>query len=197
MSVADSLFDNLVQTDECTAADEQDIARVDFDKFLVGMFPPTVRREPADRPLDNLEECLLHAFSRDIPRQGHILGLGGEFVTLVDPDDRPLRPLHIIPRTVVGISNNVLHILANVASFGQSRRVRDGKGNIQHLRDGLGEQGLATAGRTNHQHVGLLNFHVSQFLEVILGQTVSLGVVAVLRCETAVVVVHRDSNGLL
>jgi hypothetical protein len=59
----ETLADDLVDTDERAAADEQDVARVDLDVLLLGMLAATLRRDVADRALEHLEQRLLHAFA--------------------------------------------------------------------------------------------------------------------------------------
>ena len=66
---------------------------------------------------------------------------------------------------VIGVLNqaqqDVFHILADVARLGEAGRVRDGKGHVQDLRQRLGEEGLAAAGRADHDDVALLQLHVA------------------------------------
>ena len=63
---AESLADDLVEADERPAADEQDVARVDLEVLLLGVFPPPLRGDVRDRPLEQLEQGLLHPLARDV-----------------------------------------------------------------------------------------------------------------------------------
>src|SRR5436190_21936942 len=58
--LADPLGDDLVEVGEGTAADEQDVRRVDREELLVWMLPATLRRHGGDRPFQDLQERLLY-----------------------------------------------------------------------------------------------------------------------------------------
>src|SRR4030065_808281 len=49
--LADALFDDRVQAHKSSAADEQDIRRINLDELLVGMLPAALRRGARRRPL--------------------------------------------------------------------------------------------------------------------------------------------------
>jgi len=73
------------------------------------------------------------------------------------------------------LQDDVFHVLADIAGFGQGRRVGHGKGHIEDTGQRLRQQRLAAAGRANQQDVGFGQFHV-----VVLGAVV----------EALVVIVH-------
>ena len=61
--LAETRLDDLLDAVERTAADEQDVRRVDGDELLMRMLAAPLRRYRSRRPLKNLEECLLDALA--------------------------------------------------------------------------------------------------------------------------------------
>ena len=53
--IAESPLDHFVQIDKSAAANEQDVAGVDTDVFLLRMFAPSLRRHSADGAFQDLE----------------------------------------------------------------------------------------------------------------------------------------------
>src|SRR5208283_4747033 len=82
------------------AADEQDVGRVDLQKFLLGMFAPALRRNACDRAFHDLKQRLLHALARHVAGDRGIIGLAADLVDLVDVDNAALRPLDVIVRSL-------------------------------------------------------------------------------------------------
>src|SRR5439155_19276864 len=64
-----------------------------------------------------------------------------------------LRPSSVASSRLQQLEDDVLHILANVASLSQGGRVHDREGHIEHPRQGLCEQRLARAGRPDQHDV--------------------------------------------
>src|SRR5208282_5297294 len=73
--LADSAGDDLVETHESSATNEQDVRGVDRREFLVRMLAPALRRDVGDRAFQNLQQRLLHAFAGNIARDRRILVL--------------------------------------------------------------------------------------------------------------------------
>ena len=103
---------------------------------------------------------LLHAFAGDIARDGDVLGLAGDLVDLVDVNDAALGALHVVIGVLQQAQDDVLDVLAHVAGLGQRGGVGDGERHVQDLRQRAGQQGLARAGRADHQDVALLDLDV-------------------------------------
>src|SRR6266849_5122944 len=59
--------DDLLQAVERSAADEQDVGGVHLHEILVGMLAAALRRHRRDRPLDQLQQRLLHALAGNVP----------------------------------------------------------------------------------------------------------------------------------
>src|SRR3989304_3515092 len=75
---------------EAPAADEEDVLRVDLDVLLLRVLAAALRRHAGDRPLEDLEQRLLHALARDVARDARVLALPRDLVDLVEVDDAAL-----------------------------------------------------------------------------------------------------------
>ena len=113
--------------------------------------------------LDDLQKRLLHALAADVAGDGGVFALAGDLVDLVDVDDTPLGPLHVVVRRLEQIEDDVLHVLAYITSLGQGGGVGDSEGDVEYLGQGLGQQGLAAAGGAYQQDVGFLQLHPAHF----------------------------------
>src|SRR3546814_13336688 len=74
-------------------------------------------------------------------------------VDFVDIDDAALRLFDVVVGGLKQFQDDVLDILADIAGFGQCRRVGHGEGHVAEAGEGLCEQSLAAAGRADAQHV--------------------------------------------
>ena len=146
------------------------------------MLASALRRHRRDRALHQLEQGLLNPLAADVPGDRQVLRLSGDLVDLVNVDDAPLGPLHIVFRRLEKLEYDVLDILPDIAGLGQSRCVRHGERNVEDSGKCLGQQRLAAAGRADQQDVGLGKFDVNRFGDI--GQPL-------------VVVVDRDGENLL
>ena len=70
------------------------------------------------------------------------------------------RLFHVVIRRLEEPEKDVLHVVSHVARLRQGGGVRDGKGHLQELRQGLGKQGLAGTGGAQEQDIALLQLHV-------------------------------------
>ena len=126
------------------------------------MLAPALRRHVARRPLENLEQRLLHAFAGHVTGDRNVLRLAADLVDFVDVDDAALGLLHIVVRRLQQPQDDVLDIFAHVPGLGERRGIRNRKRNIQDLRQGPGEQGLAGAGRADEQDVAFLDIDLAE-----------------------------------
>src|SRR5258708_8040512 len=78
------------------AADEEYIAGVHADVLLLRVLAAALRRHVTNRSLQNLEQRLLHAFSGNVARDGHVLRFARDLVNFVNIDDAPLPPLYVV-----------------------------------------------------------------------------------------------------
>ncbi len=103
----------------------------------------------------DLQQGLLHALARHVAGDRGIVGLAADLVDLVDIDDAALGALDIVVGGLQQLEDDVLDILADIAGFGQGRRVGHGEGHIEDARQRLGQQRLAATGRADQQDVRL------------------------------------------
>src|SRR5690606_13827483 len=175
-------LDDLLQPIEGAAADEEDVPRVDLDVILLRMLPAALRRDGGDGALQDLEQSLLHAFTRDIARDARVLRLAGDLVDLVDVDDPALALGQVEVRGLEQTDQDVLDVFTDVAGLGQHRRVRDRERDLEDARERLGEERLPRTGRPDQQDVRLLERDVVEHT---------------LMVDALVVIVDRDGEGLL
>src|SRR5262249_52596086 len=145
--LADALRNDLVQTRERAAADEEDVRRVDREELLVRVLPPTLRRHRRDRPLEDLQKRLLHALARYVARNRRVVRLARDLVDLVDVDDPGLRLLDVEVGGLNELEEDVLDVLADVAGLGQRGRIGDRERDVEDARECLSEERLAAPGR--------------------------------------------------
>jgi hypothetical protein len=181
----DAAVDLLVEPDESPAHDEQDVGRIDLEELLVRVLATALRRHVRHRPLENLEQRLLHAFARDVARDRRVLVLAADLVDLVDVDDPLLRLLDVAAGRLEQLENDVLDVLADIPGLGQRRGVDDREGDGEKLGEGLREKRLAGAGRADEQDVRLRQ------LDLVLAAR------RLLDLDPLVVVVDRDGELLL
>ena len=141
---------------ERAAADEEDVRRVDREELLVRVLATALRRHRGHRPLEDLEQRLLHALARHVARDRRVVRLARDLVDLVDVDDPGLGLLDVEVRGLDQLEEDVLDVLADVARLGQRRRVGDRERDVEDPRERLREQRLAAAGRAEQEDVRLL-----------------------------------------
>ena len=137
--LVEALLDDGLQPDEGAPADEQDVRRVHLDELLMRVLAPALGRDVGHGPLDELEQGLLHALARDVPRDGGTVALAADLVDLVDVDDAALRPLHVIVGGLHQLEDDVLHVLPDVTRLGQRRRIGNGKRHVEDAGQRLGQ----------------------------------------------------------
>jgi hypothetical protein len=126
---------------------------------------------------------LLHALAGDVTRNRRVLALAGDLVDLVDIDDARFGALDIVVGGLDEFEQDVLDILADVASFCERGGVGYRKGDIQHPCQSLRQKRLATSGRAKEHDVGLGELNIAFLMVADL--------------YPLVVVVDRDGKNLL
>ncbi|GBC78696.1 hypothetical protein HRbin08_02192 [bacterium HR08] len=124
------------------------------------MLAPAKRRQRRHRPLDDLQQRLLHPLARDVARDRGALALARDLINLVNVDDAALGRLEVSVRRHDQPREDVLHILADIAGLGQRRRIRDGERDLEELRQRSRDERLPRPGRTDHEDVALLQFDI-------------------------------------
>ena len=113
------------------------------------MLAPALGRHRSDRSFHDLEQGLLYALAGNVARDRGIVRLAADLVDLVDIDDSALRPLDIVVGRLQQLQDDVFDIFADIAGFGQRRRIGHREGHVDDPRQSLRQQGLAAAGRTD------------------------------------------------
>src|SRR5215469_8081095 len=119
------------------------------------MLAATLGRHVGDRTLENLEQCLLNAFTADIARDGGVFVLLGDLVDFVDIDNALLGLLDITIGCLEQLEDDVFDVFPDVAGLGQRRGIHDGERHIEHAGKRLGQQGFAGARGADQKDVGL------------------------------------------
>ena len=170
----------MLESVKCAAADEQDVRRIDLDKLLLRVLSSALRWYRSDGSLEDLQQRLLNALTGDITGDGDILRLLRDLIDLIDIDDTDLCTLDIIVCRLNQLQEDVLDILADIAGFGERRRICDRERNAEDAGQGLCQVGLTGTGRSDHQDVRLLNVDILDF-----------------RSDALVVVIDRYGQNLL
>src|SRR5215213_3971139 len=158
--ITQSSPDYFFESDESAAANKKNIRGVDREEFLVRVLATTLRRHVRDSPFKDLQQRLLHTFTRHITRDRRVLILTTNLIDLVDVDDALLRAFDVTVRRLQEFENDVLDVFTNVARFSQRRRIDDRERHREHARECLCKQRLARAGRTDQQDVGFLDLDI-------------------------------------
>ncbi|MNN01908.1 hypothetical protein D3C81_1145420 [compost metagenome] len=180
--LADPAFDHLLQTIKRAAANEQNIRRIDLDKFLMRMFTSALRRNGSDRTFQNFQQRLLHAFAGNVAGNRRILRFTRHFIDFVDVNDAAFRFFHIIISSLNQLQEDILDVFADIAGFGQGSRICDRERYIQDFRHRLGKEGFPRTRRTEQQNVTLLQLDILDLA---------------LRVHPLVVVVNRNGQRFL
>src|SRR5438105_5784958 len=94
--LSDPLLNDFIQSDTGAPANKQDFLGIYLDVFLVRVLATSLRRYVAGTALENLQQCLLHAFSGNVSRDGNVISFSTDFVDFVNIDDADLGPFHIV-----------------------------------------------------------------------------------------------------
>ena len=155
-ALTETLADDVIEADERSAADEQDVGRVHLDVLLLGVLAASLRRHIGHGSLEHLEKRLLHAFARDVAGNRDVLRGLADLVDLVDVDDAALRVLQVVVGRLQQLEQQVLDVLADVAGLGEGGGVADRKRHVQNARERLRKERLACAGRADQHDVRLV-----------------------------------------
>src|SRR5262249_14851381 len=152
--------DDLLQTRKRATTDEQNVRGVDLQELLLWVLAAALRRNRGDRPFHDLQQSLLHALTRHVARDRRVVGFARNLIDLVDVDDAALRALDVVVGRLQQLENDVLDVLADIAGFGQRRRIRHRERHVENPRQRLRQQRLARTGWTDEQDVRLCKLDV-------------------------------------
>src|SRR5581483_12319224 len=113
LAAAEARFDDFFEPVERPAADEQDVPGVDLDVLLLRMLAPALRRDARHRPLEDLQQGLLHALARHVARDARVLALPRDLVNLVNVYDPALALGDVEVAGLQQPDENVLDVLAH------------------------------------------------------------------------------------
>lgn len=175
----EAAVDDFIEAGESAAADEEDIAGVDLDHFLIRMLASALRRHVRHGAFQDLQESLLDAFTGDVAGDGDVLGLLGDLVDFIDVDDAALGFLDVIVRGLDEAEEDVLDVITDIAGLCEGGGIGNRKGHIEVAGEGLGKEGLAAAGRPKQDDIGFLQLYA---------------VIFAFEEEAFVVIVHGDGQ---
>ena len=141
-----TLADDLFQSVERAAADEEYVRRVDLDEVLVRVLAAALRWDRCVRPLDQLEERLLNPFARHVARYRRVVALARDLVDR-HVDDPTLRLVDVVVTVLQQLLDHVLDVLSDVTGLGERRGVGDDERHVQEPGECLREQRLARTRR--------------------------------------------------
>ena len=162
--MADPPLHDLVQPDECAAADEQDIGGVHLDERLVRVLASAFGRHVGNGPFEDLQQGLLDAFAGNIARDGNVFAFLGDLVDLIDVNDADLGLFDIEIGGLKQAQDNVFDVFADISGFGQSRGVGNAERHVEHPCQGPGDKGLAGPGGADQQDVAFFDLHIGEIL---------------------------------
>ena len=135
-----TLFDNFFNAIKSTTHDEENIFGIHLNHLLLRMFASTLRRHASNSSFDNLEKGLLHAFTRNITCDRHVLTLLSNLVNFIHVDNATLCALNVKVSSLQEFEEDIFHILTNITSLSKSCCIRNRKRHIQALSQGLGKE---------------------------------------------------------
>src|SRR4029077_18199273 len=91
----DARLDDLLETFERAAADEEDVRRVDLNEVLVRVLAAALRRHVRDGSLKYFQQSLLDTLTGDVAGDRRVVALARDLVDLVDVDDPALGAIEI------------------------------------------------------------------------------------------------------
>ena len=93
---ATALSYNLVQAHKGASTNKQNFVGAHLNVLLMGVLATALRWHVANRPLQNLEQRLLHTFPAHISGNRHVLRLAPDFVDFVNVNNPDLCALHVV-----------------------------------------------------------------------------------------------------
>ncbi len=161
-----ALGDDPLEPGKRAAADEQDVGGIDLQKLLLRVLAPALRGYRGDGAFHDLQKRLLHPLAGDVAGDRRVVGFARDLVDLVDINDAALCPLDIVVGRLQQLEDDVLDILADIAGFGQGRRVGHRERNVDDAGERLRQQRLAGSGWPDQQNVRLGELDIVVFRAV-------------------------------
>ena len=109
-----SRLDDLLESFECTAADKEDIRRINLNKLLMRTLSSALRRNGSYSSLQDFQQCLLYTLAGNISCDRSVFRFSCDFIDLIDVDDSVLSALDIIVCCLNEAEQNVFYVLADI-----------------------------------------------------------------------------------
>ena len=156
-TAADSFFNTV----KGTAANKENIRRVNLQHFLMRMLAAALRRHIGFRSFQDFQQCLLYAFAGNVSRNGRIFRLPGDFIDFINVNNAPFRSGNIEIRRLDQFEEAVFHVFTDITGFCKTGRIGNRKGNIQKSGQSLREKRFAAACRADHDDIGFLQLYIT------------------------------------
>ena len=104
------------------------------------MLAATLRRNTCHCTFQNLQKCLLHAFTGNIAGYGWILRFSCDLINLINIDNSVLCTFNIIICCLNDLEKNILNILSYISGFCQCSSICNSKRYIQKSGKCLSQQ---------------------------------------------------------
>src|SRR5688572_30544984 len=127
--ITESSSNHFLESHESAAADEKNVAGVDWEKLLVRMLAAALWRNVCNGSFKDLQQRLLHTLAGDVARDRRVLILATNLVDLVNINDALLCAFDVAVRGLQQLQNDVLDVFTDVARFSQRRCVDDREWN--------------------------------------------------------------------
>src|SRR5215813_3227043 len=96
------------------------------------MFATTLRWNIRNSSFEDLQQCLLNAFTRDVSCDRRVFIFATDLIDFIDIDDSLLCPLDVTICGLKQFENNVFDVFSHIPSFGERCGVDDSKRHAQH-----------------------------------------------------------------
>ena len=83
--------------------------------------------------LNNLQECLLYAFSGNIPCYGSVLTFSANFVNFINEDYSSFSSGNITTSGIYKLEKHIFNVFTNISSFSEGGCIGNCKRNIKLL----------------------------------------------------------------
>src|SRR5690606_15194215 len=139
---------------------EQDVGGVELNEILMRMLASTLRWYCRDGTFEDLQQCLLNAFTGNVSGDRRVLAPARNLVDLVNVDNAGFGLLDSIVSSLEQLEEDIFNVLTHVPGFCQARSIGDCERNVQLLRQRLRQVRLTATGRPDEHDVGLRDFHI-------------------------------------
>jgi len=117
---------------EGAAGYKKDIFRIDFNKFLVWVFPATFRGDINHGTFQQFQQALLYTFPGNIAGYGRIVAFPGNFIQFINKNNATFGFFHIVVCGLEQSGKDAFNILAHITGLCKYGGVHYGQGYIEH-----------------------------------------------------------------